>query len=323
MSQIVLTGGAGFIGSCVLKELNRLGYDRIVVVDNLGTSDKWKNLVGKRFCDLIHKDTLFSWLEKSDASGIEAIIHLGACSSTVERDAHYLLENNYRYSRRLAQYAFPRSIRFIQASSAATYGSGALGFSDEEAQLESLQPLNMYGFSKHLFDLWLKREGLLDKVVVLKYFNVFGPNEYHKGRMASAFLGMLPQVREKGTLSLFASDVPNVLHGEQKRDFVYVKDVARMTCAFLDRSETGIFNIGSGEAISWNRLAHALFQAVKKPAQISYIPMPIDLQGKYQNFTQADMTKTKKVLGSIAHSMPFEEAAREYVAEYLLTGSLW
>lgn len=320
---IVITGGAGFIGSGVVRHLNDRGVYNLVIVDNLGTSEKWKNLVGKRFLDIIDKNQLFTWLEGRE-SAIEAFIHLGACSSTVENNASYLLENNYRFSTRLADYALTNDQRFIYASSAATYGDGSLGFSDDENQMETLQPLNMYGYSKHLFDLWLKNQGVLDKVVGLKYFNVFGPNELHKERMASAIVGMLPAAQKNGVVRLFKSSEPEkYADGDQIRDFVYMKDVARMTCAFLFNDAAGIYNIGSGQENTWNQLAAAVFKAIKKPAKIEYFAMPDDLIGKYQNYTCADMSKTRKVLKDKADTMPLEESVTDYVRNHLTTGKSW
>jgi ADP-L-glycero-D-manno-heptose 6-epimerase len=321
--SIIVTGGAGFIGSCVVRYLNDAHHSNIIVVDNLGTTEKWKNLVGKSVSDILHKNDLFNWLQGREGE-IEAFIHLGACSSTVEQDANYLLENNYRYTRRLAEYALKHGIRFIYASSAATYGDGDLGFSDSHEGITSLAPLNMYGFSKHLFDLWALQEGVLDKLCGLKYFNVYGPNEYHKGRMCSAIVRMVPEVAASSEIRLFASDQPTrYQHGEQSRDFIYVKDAAKMTCAFLENPACGLFNIGGGEAVSWNRLARAVFKALGKPEKISYIEMPHDLKGKYQYFTQADMAKTKKTLGTKADCMPFEQAVNDYITNYLLKGARW
>ncbi|MBS0634781.1 MAG: ADP-glyceromanno-heptose 6-epimerase [Verrucomicrobia bacterium] len=322
--QIIVTGGAGFIGSCVVRYLNDQGYNNIVVVDNLGqNNDKWKNLVGKTVSDVLHKGDFFSWLQ-GRGSEIGAIIHLGACSSTVEQDANYLLENNYRYTRRLAEFALKHSIRFIYASSAATYGDRVSNFTDDHSGIKDLAPLNMYGFSKQLFDMWAYNEGVLDKLVGLKYFNVYGPNEYHKGRMCSALVRMVPEVENVGVIRLFESDLPaKYANGEQKRDFIYVKDAVKMTCAFLDNPACGIFNIGTGEAVSWNRLAKAVFKAVGKPEQIAYSEMPQDLKGKYQYFTQADMTKTRKALGESATCMHFEDAVADYVTNYLQKSARW
>lgn len=312
--MIILTGGAGFIGSNVLSVLNQKGYTDILVVDAFDESDKWKNLVGKAFSEIIDQSQLFAWLNKD----VQAIIHLGACASTVEKDSHFLLENNYRYSKRLAQFAFEHDIRFIYASSAATYGDGSLGFSDAHKKLEAYQPLNMYGYSKHLFDLWLKRENLLEKAVGLKYFNVYGPNEFHKGRMASAVLKMVPQALQSGKIQLFASSEPHRFKdGDQVRDFIYVKDAAEMTVQFLENNLGGIFNIGTGEEQTWNRLARSVLKGIDHSSEIEYIPMPEDLMGKYQNYTCADMKK------SHLHQLKMprfslEDAVEEYVREYIL-----
>jgi ADP-L-glycero-D-manno-heptose 6-epimerase len=319
---IVVTGGAGFIGSSVIRLLNDQGFHNLIVVDNLGTTEKWKNLIGKRFVDIIHKDNFFSWLQGREDE-IEAFIHLGACSSTVETDANYLLENNYRYTQRLAEYALLNNHRFIYASSAATYGDGSFGFSDSHDSIDQLKPLNMYGYSKHLFDLWAKREGILNQIVGLKYFNVFGPNEYHKGRMASPIVKMVPEIIQKGEIQLFKSGDSRYVDGGQMRDFIYVKDAARMTVAFLANEANGIFNIGTGHAASWNELAKAMFTALSKKEVIKYIDMPSDLHGKYQNFTQADMTKTRSVLGNIAKTSLLQDAVSEYITNYLVKEVRW
>lgn len=321
--MIVVTGGAGFIGSCLVKHLNEQGFDRIVVADDLGLAEKWRNLVGKRMFEVLHKHELFPWLVGKEHQ-IQAIIHLGACSTTVEKDANYLLENNYRYSQRLADYALTGNIRFIYASSAATYGDGIQGFVDDEQELDSLCPLNMYGLSKQLFDVWLRNIGALNRVVGLKFFNVFGPNEYHKGRMASAITHMLPSVQKEGRVRLFQSNDPlHFENGGQQRDFVYVKDVVRMIYAFLQREATGIYNIGSGVPSSWNELAAAVFKAIDAPVKIDYILMPEDLHGKYQNFTCADMTKTRAAIGQSANCRSLEESVGDYIKNYLLLGKIW
>lgn len=320
---IVVTGAAGFIGSAVIRYLNDQGISNIVLVDNLEKTEKWKNLVGKSFKEIIAIDNLFDWLEGRE-SEIGVFIHLGACSSTVETDADYLLNNNYRYTVRLAEYALKNNHRFIYASSAATYGDGSKGFSDDHDLLETLEPLNMYGYSKHLFDLWAKQNGVLDKVVGLKYFNVFGPNEAHKGRMASAIVHVLPQALNDGTIRLFKSSEPEkYADGDQCRDFIYVKDAVRMTCAFLDNEIGGLFNIGTGKTGTWNHVANAIFKAIDKPEKINYIDIPKDLIGKYQNYTRADMSKTAGILGQNALNDTLENSIIDYVKNYLLTGKKW
>lgn len=315
---IVVTGGAGFIGSNVIKLLNDKGLENIVVVDELGTDERWKNLVGKKFVDVIEKHQLFDWLE-GRASEIEAFIHLGACSDTTETNASYLLQNNYRYSVRLAEYALKHQHRFIYASSAATYGDGNLGFSDDHGLLDSLEPLNMYGFSKHLFDLWAKRQGLLNSIVGLKYFNIFGPNEGHKGRMASMIYHAFPIARKEGVIRLFKSNDPdNYPDGGQQRDFLYVDDAARLTIAFLQNDAAGIFNIGSGVPQTWNALAAAVFDAIDLPLRIDYFEMPGDLAGKYQNYTCADISKLKELFGEALQTTPFELSIKDYIQNYLI-----
>lgn len=322
-SLIVVTGGAGFIGSGVIRYLNESGKRNILIVDDLGKSEKWKNLVGKQYFDIVSRYRIFDWLDESRFD-IEAFIHLGACSSTVETDASYLVENNYKFSVHLAEYAIENKKRFIYASSAATYGDGSLGFLDDHEGLDSLYPLNMYGYSKQMFDLWLKNQGLLNKVVGLKYFNVFGPNEHHKGRMASAIIRFVDEVKKEGKIRLFqSSDPKNYKDGEQKRDFIYVKDAARMTCAFLKNRATGIFNIGTGYASSWNDLAMGVFKALKIKPNIEYIPMPNDLKGKYQNYTAADMNKTKSALNETSNCLSLEKATEDYVCGHLLSGKNW
>lgn len=320
---IIVTGAAGFIGSNVVRKLNESGKNNLLLVDDLKTSEKWKNLVGKSFVDLIPKQQLFSWLEGREEL-VEGIIHLGACSSTTERDAGYLLENNYRYSLKLAELAAKYNKRFVYASSAATYGGGEEGFDDDESLIESYRPLNMYGYSKHLFDLWMKREGYLKNAVGLKYFNVFGPNEAHKGRMASAVTHLVPQILNEGKIKLFRSSEPDKFKdGEQKRDFVWVDDVARMTTAFLDNQVGGLFNVGAGTPTTWNELATSVFKALDKPVNIDYIAMPDDLVGKYQNYTKAEMSKTRLALGDKAAPTSVSDAVQTYVKNYILPGKLW
>lgn len=319
---IVLTGGAGFIGSCLLRHLNDSGIANIVVVDELGTSEKWKNLVGKQFKEILPAEGLFDWLEGREED-IEAFVHLGACSATTEQDAGYLLENNYRYTVRLCEYAMWHNHRFIYASSAATYGDGTFGYSDDHDLLPQLAPMNMYGYSKHLFDLWALQQGILDQIVGLKYFNVYGPNEYHKGAMASAILKLVPQVQREGVIRLFRSNTPEFGDGEQKRDFIYVKDAVRMTTDFLKNRVGGIFNIGTGHATSWNTLGRAVAKALRCEVKIEYIDMPELLVGSYQNYSCADMSKHEHHPELKAETTPFDEAVADYVNNYILPGKRW
>ncbi len=324
---IVITGAAGMIGSGVVRHLNDSGYFHLVLVDDLGNSEKWKNLLGKRFLTLLGIQDLFPWLEGKEQS-IGGFIHLGACSDTLEKNGDYLMENNYRFSIKLAEYALTNSHRFIYASSAATYGDGGQGFSDDHDLLGTLRPLNLYGFSKHLFDLWAKEQGVLDQVVGLKYFNVFGPNEDHKGRMASMVAKMYPLVMKEGVLRLFASSEPQRFgDGDQCRDFIYVKDAARITCDFLQNKLGGIFNVGAGIPTTWNHLARQVFLACGIVPNIEYVPMPEDLAKQYQNYTCADM---RKWMESFHVADPkeickfsIEKAVAEYVQEYLAKDRRW
>jgi ADP-L-glycero-D-manno-heptose 6-epimerase len=320
---ILVTGGAGFIGSAIIKELNDKGITKIVVIDDLDSSEKWQNLVGKRFIELVPIAETFTWI-KNSATSIGAVIHMGACSSTVEKDAKYLHENNTRFSQRLYEAVNGNGCRFIYASSAATYGDGSVGFSDDDSKLDILKPLNMYGYSKHLFDLWLRDQSQFKNAAGLKYFNVFGPNEYHKGRMASALYHMYPIAKSEKVVRLFKSSEPaKYPDGGQMRDFLYVKDAARMTCAFLENDATGIYNIGSGNPSTWNAVAENLFSSLKIDGKIQYIPMPEDLIGKYQNYSSANMEKTKKILGHQAESPSLSETVKDYVVNYLEQGKTW
>lgn len=317
--MIVVTGGAGFIGSVLVHRLNGLGYDDILIVDELLNSDKWKNLQGLKFRDFYHKDEFIKLIMNDMLSfDIETIFHLGACSSTTENDADFLLRNNYHYSQEIARYSLANNARFIYASSAATYGNGSNGYDDNEEKLDQLRPLNMYGYSKHLFDLWMKRMGLLEKFVGLKYFNVYGPNEYHKGDMRSVVHKSYEQILQIGKVRLFKSNCNEYKDGEQMRDFVYVKDAVEMTIYFMDKPNiNGLFNIGTGKARTWNDLTKAMFDSLGKTINIEYIEMPEHLKSKYQNFTQANMTKLFSTgYDKSTHSL--EEGVKDYVQNYLL-----
>jgi len=315
--MIIVTGGAGFIGSAIVWELNKRGEDDILIVDSLGKSDKWKNLCSLRFSDYIEKDVFLEKILHESFFDVSALIHMGACSSTTERDARYLITNNYEYTKHLANYAHRHDVRFIYASSAATYGDGSQGYSDDESSIERLRPLNMYGYSKHLFDLWAKRNGMLDHIVGLKYFNVFGPNEYHKGDMRSVMIKAYEQIQADGKIRLFKSYRKEYADGEQMRDFLYVKDAVKMTLFFLEHPEiNGIFNAGTGVARTWNALAKAVFAALELEPQIEYIDMPETLRNRYQYFTQADISKLQRV-GYTVSPTSLEEAVRDYVQNYL------
>lgn len=312
--KIIVTGGAGFIGSCLVWKLNSKGFTDITIVDNLGSSEKWKNLVGKKFNDYFEKDKFLEHLLNNKLKGkADIILHMGACTSTTETNASYLMENNFLYSKTLAQYALKNRIAFLYASSAATYGDGELGYSDEDAMALKLKPLNMYGVSKHLFDLWVINNKLSNKVTGFKFFNVFGPNEYHKASMMSVICKVFDKVVVGEKMKLFKSYRLGSADGEQKRDFVYVKDALEVVYYFVEHlGKKGIYNVGSGCARSWNDLAHALFLALGIRPQIEYIEMPENLREKYQYFTQADLTKLKKA-GCKHNFFSLEEAVKDYV----------
>ncbi len=313
----IVTGGAGFIGSGFVHQLNLMGIDDILIVDNLGMTEKWKNLVNLRFKDYMHKDSFLPGLSRGDFANVESIIHMGACSATTEKDAEYLMSNNFHYSKILAGFCVEKGVRFIYASSAATYGDGSFGFSDDNERMDRLKPLNMYGYSKQLFDLWISRHGLLQSVAGLKYFNVFGPNEYHKGDMQSVVRKAYFQIKETGRVRLFKSYHPEYGHGEQKRDFVYLKDCLEVMAWLLEKQDVnGIYNLGAGEARTWNDLTKAVFLAMDIEPDIEYMEMPMELRGKYQYFTRAPMDKLAEA-GCPVRFHTLEEGVRDYVQNYL------
>lgn len=317
--MIVVTGGAGFIGSAIVWELNRRGEKEIVIVDELGTDEKWKNLVGLQFEDFVNKHKFIDSINKGTFINADAIIHMGANSSTTEKDADHLFNNNYLYTKTLAEFCLKNNIRFIYASSAATYGDGSLGFNDDESKCDTLRPLNMYGYSKSLFDIWAVNHDEFKQIVSLKYFNVFGPNEYHKGDMRSVVHKAFEQVMDTGKVKLFKSGNPKYKDGEQMRDFIYVKDAVNMTLHFLDNKNiNGLFNIGSGQARTWNDLVTALFKAMEKPVNIEYIDLPDHLGDKYQYFTEANLSKLKSA-GYKKEITSLENGINDYVKNYLLS----
>lgn len=319
-SRILITGGAGFIGSALVWELNRRGCENIVVCDRLSTDEKWKNLVPLRFADYIDGNDLLQAVQHSPAKlgRFDHILHLGACSATTERDADYLMRNNYEFTKQLCRWSLASQTRFVYASSAATYGDGAHGMSDQEPNIHKLRPLNMYGYSKHLFDLHAKREGWLPHIVGLKYFNVYGPNEDHKAEMRSLVHKACGQILSTGKVQLFKSHRPDYKHGEQMRDFLYVKDAIRMTLHLAENpSAGGLFNLGSGKAHTWIELATAIFTALGKEPVIEFIDMPEHLQSKYQYYTCADISKIRSH-GFTQEITTLNEAVRDYVQGYLV-----
>jgi ADP-L-glycero-D-manno-heptose 6-epimerase len=316
--MIVVTGGAGFIGSAFVWKLNQEGIDDIVIVDHLGTSDKWKNLVNLRFTEYIKKDDFLQMIYADQVPfKARAVIHMGACSSTTERDADYLWMNNYLYSCRLADWALRNQVRFIYASSAATYGDGTRGFSDDDALIPALRPINMYGYSKQVFDLWVLKRAAEKQIAGIKFFNVFGPNEYHKGDMRSVVHKAYGQIRETGRVRLFKSCRQEYTDGGQMRDFVYIKDCVEVLWWLLEHIEVnGIFNLGTGRARSWNDLIHAVFAAMNLPPNIEYIDMPPGLDAQYQYFTEAKMGKLKST-GCPVACRSLEDAVRDYVVHHM------
>ena len=320
--KTVVTGGAGFIGSALIWQLNREGNDDIVIVDHLGTGDKWRNLAGLRFQSYMHKDEFIQRVRAGDKAfdSVQQVAHLGACSSTTEPDADYLLENNTRYTHDVAEWALRIGARFVYASSAAVYGDGAEGFCDAEDVLPRLRPLNKYGYSKLRFDVEAARSGMLERIAGARFFNVFGPNEYHKGPMRSMVLKAWEQVSACGTVQLFRSHRPDYADGGQKRDFVYVRECAEILARLLDHpAANGIFNVGSGRAETWNDLAVAVFRAAGKPESVEFIDMPGELRNQYQYCTRADMTRLQQT-GLQWRRWSLDGAVRDYVQNYLESG---
>jgi ADP-L-glycero-D-manno-heptose 6-epimerase len=312
--MILVTGGAGLIGSACIEELNRIGKKNIFVVDHLGESEKWKNLSRLDFSDYMEKDDFLKKLEENPDffKNFYHILHLGACSATTELDSSYLIRNNYEYTKLLAHLAVKNDRRFVYASSAATYGDGEFGYDDNQP-IENLRPLNMYGYSKHLFDLYAQKNELLDNITGLKYFNVFGFGESHKADMRSLVLKGYEQILETGRLNLFRSHREDYQDGEQKRDFLYVKDAAKISLFFLFEKHPGLYNLGRGIAETWNDLAASLFLAMDKPININYVDMPEQLRKKYQYYTCADTTKLNAT-GCNHSFMNLKESIADYVS---------
>ena len=316
----LVTGAAGLIGSGIVWYLNRNNIDDILAVDHLGTSEKWRNLRALKFRDDLEKDDFRRKLAAGmfDHLPLDGIFHMGACSATTEQDASYLVDNNFEASKELALFALKRQVRLIYASSCATYGDGGCGYVDDQAAIADLRPLNMYGYSKQMFDLWAYRENLLKRIASVKFFNVYGPNEYHKGEMKSVACKAFTELRETGSLRLFKSDRPQYPDGGQMRDFVYVKDCVNVMFWLLEHPEAnGILNIGSGKARTWNDLANAVYAAMDKIPDINYIDMPATLKGRYQYYTQAEMSWLER-LGCDVSFHTLEDGVSDYIKNYLM-----
>ena len=323
--RILVTGGAGFIGSALVWALNQRGHTDIVVTDFLGSDEKWKNLLPLKFADYVEAGEFRARLAQNAAAfgKFSTVFHLGACSATTEKNAAYLIDNNYEVTKELAAWSLAHGARFVYASSAATYGDGAQGMDDTNHELNRLRPLNMYGYSKHLFDLHAQRMGWLERIVGVKYFNVFGPNEDHKGDMRSLVNKAYQQILASGRVQLFKSHKPEFRDGEQMRDFLYVKDAVEMTLHFAEHPSGaragGLYNLGSGEANTWLTLTRAIFAALGRAPEIEFIDMPEILRGKYQYFTQADVSKLRAT-GYGRAMTPLPAAVRDYVQNYLEPG---
>jgi len=318
--MIVVTGAAGFIGSCLVGKLNEANFNDIVVVDNFSVAKKEKNLEGKKIKEFVDRDTFFDWLDEN-YEGVEFIFHLGARTDTTEMNKDVLNLLNLNYSKKVWNACCEYQIPLVYASSAATYGAGTLGYDDDESIIPLLQPLNPYGESKNNFDIWaLEQTAKPFFWAGLKFFNVYGPNEYHKGKMASVIFHAYNQIMEKGRLALFRSHNPEYADGEQMRDFIYVKDVLEV-CMFLmhHRKNSGIYNVGTGEARSFMALALNTFDAMDATANIDFIDMPPTIRDNYQYFTEANMQKLRSI-GYDKRFYTLEEGVKDYVQNYLMTG---
>ncbi len=321
--NIVVTGAAGFIGSCLVSFLNQAGYNNLILVDDFSRGDKIANLEGKSYLQKIERELFFDWLQNEKVE-IEFIYHIGARTDTTEFDYSIHEHLNVEYSKKIWEYSVGKKIPLVYASSAATYGAGELGYKDDEKIIEDLKPLNPYGISKNEFDKWvLLQKNCPPAWAGLKFFNVYGPNEYHKARMASVIFHSYNQIVEKGFVKLFKSHKKEFKDGEQLRDFIYVKDVLKICFWFLecwqkdpDTFISGIYNVGTGQARSFNDLVKATFSGMDLETKIEYIDMPVDLRNTYQYYTQAEMQKIKKA-GYNEAFYSLEEGVDDYVRHYL------
>lgn len=319
--MIVITGAEGFIGSCLVAKLNQHHYNDLILVDDFDTwPNRAANLIGKKYTAKVNRKDFFEWLAKN-ANQVQFVFHIGARTDTTETDAAIFKELNYDFSQQLWNICVAEGIGLVYASSAATYGEGENGYDDDITKLDNLNPLNLYGKSKNDFDKWaIAQQKQPYFWAGLKFFNVYGPNEYHKGRMASVIFHSFNQIKEHGKVKLFKSHRADYKDGEQMRDFIYVKDLCDV-CLFLmeNRKNSGIYNLGTGQARTWNDLAKAIFSALQLESNIEYIPIPEDIRDKYQYFTEANMNKLKTI-GYTKPFTPIEDAVNDYVTNYLQTG---
>lgn len=315
--SVIVTGGAGFIGSCIVRTLNDMGIEDITIVDHICETDKWMNMRNKKYTEYINRDEFLEKLPEY-AGKVTHIIHMGACSATTERDFDFLYKNNYEYTKTLWKFCTENQISFIYASSAATYGDGKEGFDDKE-DIKRLRPLNGYGYSKQLFDLWAEKQAIAPKQHVgFKFFNVYGPNEYFKGSMASVIFHSFNKINETGEMGLFKSYKEGYEDGGQLRDFVYVKDICKVVKFMIEHEEvSGLFNLGTGQARSFYDLAASTFKAMGLEPNIKYIEMPESLRAKYQYYTQANMEKLRNA-GYADDFYSLEDGAKDYVQNYLM-----
>lgn len=315
--SVIVTGGAGFIGSCIVRMLNDMEIEDITIVDHVCETDKWINMRNKKYTEYINRDEFLEKLPEY-AGKVTHVIHMGACSATTERDFDFLYKNNLEYSKRLWNFCTENQISFIYASSAATYGDGTEGFDDRD-DIKRLRPLNGYGYSKQLFDLWVEKQEKTPKQHVgFKFFNVYGPNEYFKGTMASVIFHTFNDVRKTGKKGLFKSYKEGYADGGQLRDFIYVKDICKVVQFMMKHPDvSGLFNLGTGKARSFYDLAIATFNAMEVEPNIEFIEMPEALRGKYQYYTQANMEKLRNV-GYTEEFYSLEDGAKDYVQNYLM-----
>ncbi len=321
-ARVLITGGAGFIGSALTWYLNTLGIEDIIIVDALGKSEKWRNLAPLKFEEYFEADNFLNWLKEDEkllsSLNVKYVFHMGACTSNTEKDASYLVENNFAFTKHLYNATSLSKARFIYASSASTYGDGSNGMSDTDENLSVLRPLTMYSYSKHMFDLWLCKRGELKDAIGLKYFNIFGPNEYHKESMRSLIYKAYDQIQKVGSADLFKSYNPDFEDGMQKRDFLYVKDAVKMTFALATNPNAkGIYNIGSGIATTWLDFIRPIFKALNKPEKINFIEMPESMRSKYQYYTCANIDKLRGS-GFIEKTYSIEDAVKECILDYLV-----